>query len=44
MPGPRHPRAQTREEWLQVTEAARRQARFKFAEERFRKIATGDPP
>jgi hypothetical protein len=43
MPGPRHPRAQTREQWLQRTENARREARFRFAQDRVRKIAGGDP-
>jgi hypothetical protein len=43
MPGPNHSRAQTREQWLQRTENARREARFKFAAERVRKIASGDP-
>jgi hypothetical protein len=43
MPGPRHPRAQTREQWQQLTENARREARFKFALARIRKIAAGDP-
>jgi hypothetical protein len=44
MPDPRHPRAQTREQWLQRTENARREARFRFARERIDKIAAGDPP
>jgi hypothetical protein len=44
MPSPRHPRAETREEWLQLTEAARREARYRFALERINKIASGDPP
>jgi hypothetical protein len=44
MPGHRHPRAQTREQWLQLTEKARREARFRFAEDRVRKIAAGAPP
>jgi hypothetical protein len=43
MPGPRHPRAQTREQWLQLTENARREARFRFAEDRVRKIVAGAP-
>ena len=43
MPEPRHPRAQTREQWLQRTENARRQARFRFAQDRIRRIASGDP-
>jgi hypothetical protein len=43
MPGPRHPRPQTREEWLQRTENARREARFRAAQDRVRKIAVGDP-
>jgi hypothetical protein len=43
MPEPRHPRAQTREQWLQRTENARREARFRFAQDRIRKIAGGDP-
>jgi hypothetical protein len=33
-----------REQWLERTENARRAARFKFAAERVRKIAGGDPP
>lgn len=33
-----------REQWLERTENARRAARFKFAAERIRKIAVGDPP
>jgi hypothetical protein len=44
MPRPRHPRAETREQWLERTESARRAARFKFALERIDKIAAGDPP
>jgi hypothetical protein len=44
MPGPDHPRAQTREQWLQRTENARREARFRFARDRIDKIATGTPP
>ena len=44
MPEPRHPRAQTREQWLQRTENARREARFRFAQDRIRKIVDGDPP
>jgi hypothetical protein len=44
MPEPRHPRAQTREQWLERTENARREARFRFARERIDKIAAGDPP
>jgi hypothetical protein len=43
MPGPRHPRPQTREQWQQQTENARREARFRFAQDRVRKIAAGDP-
>jgi hypothetical protein len=33
-----------REQWRERTENARRAARFKFAAERVRKIAAGDPP
>jgi hypothetical protein len=33
-----------REQWLERTENARRAARFKFAAERLRKIAGGNPP
>jgi hypothetical protein len=44
MPEPRHPRARTREQWLERTENARRAARFRFAQERIDKIAAGDPP
>jgi hypothetical protein len=44
MPDPRHPRAQTREQWLERTENARREARFRFARERIDKIAAGNPP
>ena len=43
MPGPRHPRPQTREQWAQRTENARREARYKHAEDRVRKIAAGTP-
>jgi hypothetical protein len=43
MPGPRHPRPQSREQWLQQTENGRREARYKHAEDRVRKIATGTP-
>jgi hypothetical protein len=43
MPGPRHPRPQTREQWQQHTENARREARYKHAEDRVRKIAAGTP-
>jgi hypothetical protein len=43
MPGSRHPRAQTREQWQQATENARREARYKHAEGRVRKIAAGTP-
>jgi hypothetical protein len=43
MPGPRHPRPQTREQWQQATENARREARYKHAEGRVRKIAAGTP-
>jgi hypothetical protein len=43
MPGPRQPRAQTREQWLQLTENARREARYRFAEDRVRKIVAGAP-
>jgi hypothetical protein len=44
MPEPRHPRVQTREQWLERTENARREARFRFARERIDKIAAGNPP
>jgi hypothetical protein len=44
MPGPRHPRGQTREQWLQRTENARREARFRFARDRIGKIVAADPP
>jgi hypothetical protein len=40
MPGPRPP---TREQWAQRTENARREARYKHAEDRVRKIASGTP-
>jgi hypothetical protein len=43
VPEPHRPRAQSRDEWLQRTENARRQARFRFAQDRIRKIASGDP-
>jgi hypothetical protein len=43
MPGPRHPRPETREQWQQATENARREARYKHAEDRVRKIAAGTP-
>jgi precorrin-6B methylase 1 len=32
-----------REQWRERTENARREARYKHAEQRVRKIATGDP-
>lgn len=44
MPEPRHPRGQTREQWLRRTENARREARFRFARERIGKIVAGAPP
>jgi hypothetical protein len=44
MPGPRYPRAQTREQWRQRTENARREARFRFARDRIGKIVAADPP
>jgi hypothetical protein len=34
----------TPEQWLQVTENARRAARYRHAEQRVRKISAGDPP
>jgi hypothetical protein len=37
------PSTQRREQWLAHTENARRAARFKFAAERIRKIANGNP-
>jgi hypothetical protein len=43
MPRPRQPRAQTREQWQQLTENARREARFRFAEDRIRRIVAGAP-
>lgn len=43
MPEPRRPRGQTREQWLQRTENARREARFRFARDRIDKIASGTP-
>jgi hypothetical protein len=43
MPGSHHPRPQTREQWAQRTEHARREARYKHAEDRVRKIARGTP-
>jgi hypothetical protein len=44
MPDPRHPRVQTREQWLARTEDARRAARFRFARDRIGKIVAADPP
>jgi hypothetical protein len=44
MPESRHPRGQTREQWLRRTENARREARFRFARERIGKIVAGVPP
>jgi hypothetical protein len=43
MPGSHRRRPQTREQWQQATENARREARYKHAEVRVRKIADGDP-
>jgi hypothetical protein len=37
-------RDRTPEQWLAATENARREARYKFAEERVRKISAGAPP
>lgn len=37
------PSTTAREQWLERTENARREARYKFATERVRKIANGDP-
>jgi hypothetical protein len=34
----------TPEQWLQATENARREARFRFARERIDKIVSGTPP
>jgi hypothetical protein len=34
----------TPEQWLQATENARREARYRAAEQRVRKISGGDPP
>lgn len=42
MPGS-HPAPPTREQWVQRTENARREARYKHAEDRVRKIAGGTP-
>lgn len=41
---PSTPPAETREQWLERTENARRSARFKFALKRVDKIAAGEPP
>jgi hypothetical protein len=44
MPSPsRRGRDWTPEEWLRATENARREARFRFAEQRVRKIVAGAP-
>ena len=43
MPGPHQQHPQTREQRRQRTENARREARYKHAEDRVRKIAAGDP-
>jgi hypothetical protein len=43
MRSPPRPRGQTREQWLQRTENARREARFRFARDRIDKIASGTP-
>jgi hypothetical protein len=41
----RKPRSEwTAEEWREVTEGARRRARFTFAEKRIRKIVDAMPP
>jgi hypothetical protein len=42
MPGPPR-RDLTQEQWLQVTENARREARYRHAEQRVRKIVAGAP-
>jgi hypothetical protein len=34
----------TTEEWREATEHARREARYKFAQERIRRIVDGAPP
>jgi hypothetical protein len=45
MPRPlRHGRDWTPEQWQQATVDARRASRYKFAEQRIRKIVAGDPP
>jgi hypothetical protein len=41
MPGSHPQRPRTREQWQQATENARREARYKHAEDRVRKIAAG---
>jgi hypothetical protein len=41
---PQRGRDRTPEQWLQATENARRQARYRFAQQRIDKIASGDPP
>jgi hypothetical protein len=43
MPGSHPQRPQTREQWQQATENARREARYKHAEDRVRKIVAGAP-
>jgi hypothetical protein len=44
MPRPlRRGRDWTPEQWLQATEAARREARYRFARDRIDKIASGTP-
>lgn len=44
MPSPlRRGRDRTPEQWLATTENARRQARYRYAEQRVRKIVTGAP-
>jgi hypothetical protein len=45
MPSPsRRGRDRTPEQWLQATENARREARFRFARDRIGKIVAADPP
>lgn len=40
---PRRGRHRTREQWLAATENARRQARYRYARDRIRRIVDGDP-
>jgi|SoiMethySBSTD1v2_1073268.scaffolds.fasta_scaffold522576_1 hypothetical protein len=44
MPESPHPQGQSRDQRLQRTENARREARFRFARDRIDKIASGNPP